>query len=58
MSDTPTTLADAQQALQRAQMDRGRVLLMRTKTRQVTQRAEEILAENHFADRIRKSWTS
>lgn len=54
--DGPTSLAEAQQALQRAQKDRARVIGMRPKTRENAREGKRLLAENHLAQRIRESY--
>jgi hypothetical protein len=51
----PTSLADAQEALKRAQEGRGEVLAMRPKTRSNVRAARLLLAENHLAARVRAS---
>ena len=53
-----TDLAAAQEALQRAQQGRAEVLSMREKTRELAKRTEELLVENHFAERVRRSFLS
>ncbi len=53
-----TDLAKAQQDLQRAQQERAEVLGMRPKTEENARRAQRLLAENHFAARIRGSFSS
>lgn len=52
-----TDLAKAQRDLQRAQQERSEVRGMRSKTDENARRAKWLLAENHFAERIRGSWT-
>jgi hypothetical protein len=53
-----TDLAKAQQDLQRAQMERAQVLSMRPKTEENAQRARQLIVENHFAARVRRSFSS
>lgn len=52
-----TDLRTAQEALQRAQAERARVLAMRPKTEQNAREARKLVHENHFAERIRRSFT-
>ena len=47
-----TDLSAAQLALQRAQMERGVVLGMRSKTNENAREAKRLLAENNFSRRI------
>lgn len=54
--DGPTSLAEAQQALQRAQKDRVRVIGMRRKTEENAREGKRLLVENHLAQRIRESY--
>lgn len=56
VNHAPTDLKKAQEALQRAQAERAEVFKMRPRTRQIARRAEELLNENHLAERIRRSW--
>lgn len=51
-----TSLDEAQQALQRAQKDRARVIGMRRKTEENAREGKRLLAENHLAQRIRESY--
>ena len=53
-----TDLNAAQQALQRAQMERAQVLSMRRKTDENARKARGLLAENNFANRIRGTFSS
>ena len=52
-----TDLSIAQQALQRAQQERAEVLGMRHKTDENARKAKRLLSENHFAERIRRSFS-
>ena len=51
-----TDLAKAQQDLQRAQRERAEVLGMRPKTEENARRARRLLADNHFAERVRSTF--
>lgn len=52
----PTKLAEAQEALQRAQKDRARVIGMRPQTEENVRKAKRLLAEDYLARRIRESY--
>jgi hypothetical protein len=53
----PTSLEEAQEALRRAQEDRLDVARSRGRTAEILKRLDALLAENHFAERIRGTWT-
>ena len=52
-----TDMAIAQEALQRAQQERAEVLGMRHKTNETARKAKWLLSENHFAERVRRSFS-
>ena len=52
-----TDMAIAQEALQRAQQERAEVLGMRHKTNETARKARGLLVENHFAERVRRSFS-
>jgi hypothetical protein len=51
-----TDLSAAQRELQKAQQDRAQVRAMRPKTHENARQAKGLLAENNFAERIRRTF--
>ena len=50
-------MAELQRKLQETQEERRKVYEMRPQTESIARRARGLLAENHFAERVRRSFS-
>ena len=56
-SNPPADITELQRKLQEAQEERRKVLAMRHKTDSIAERARRLLVENHFAERVRGTFS-